>query len=603
MITPQLQTLEISGLIQLDHTRPELEYVFRHALLQEVAYNSLLKNDQQALHLAAGEVLESLYAGRVEQIAGHLAYHFSNAGDLQRAIKYYHMAGDLAAQRYATTEALELYTHAVELAETAGQPVSELFQARGLLKEILGDFEGAHADQSQALTLAETQGDMVAKWQSLLNLGMLWASRDYHQTGEFYREALELARSWDDPDYLARSLNRMGNWYLNADQPYEAVKYHHEALSIFTNRQNQQEIANTLDLLGISYGIGADIPKSFDYLSRAIEAYREMDDRKGLASSLSILSITSSSAVETEILISGKLTLPQAIQRAEEALEITRQINWRSGEAFALICLAQDLEANGQLGAALSASQSAQQIAAQIKHNQWLTAGKFITGYIYITLYDYDRATDFLQSAIELAKTINSINWIHEGAAILARNLVLLGQIDKAEAILNSAQSPDHQQQTIGERIMQSVRGELALARGDAQAALTIADQLYKDLPMRETGYTAPRLSLVRAHAQVLLGLEEQALAELKAMRHTMQALEARTMLWRCHTALYHLYQRLNHPQEANEEQGAALALITELASTIKDDTQRARFTAGATAELAQTDYFSSYKLGGGKAR
>jgi tetratricopeptide (TPR) repeat protein len=594
MIASQLQALEISGLIQLAHARPELEYVFRHALLQEVVYNSLLKNDQKALHLAAGEVLENLYAGRVEQIAGHLAYHFSNAGDLQRAVKYYRMAGDLAAQRYATAEALDLYTYAVELAEASGQPACELFQARGLVKEILGDFEGARADQSQALALAEKQGDMVAKWQSLLNLGMLWASRDYQRTGEFYREALELARTWDEPDYLARSLNRMGNWYMNADRPYEAVKYHHEALSIFNARQDKQEIANTLDLLGISYGIGADVPKGFEYMSKAIDAYRELDDRKGLASSLSVMSIICAPVAQTEGVITKHLTLPQAIHHANEALEITQQINWRSGEAFALACLAQGLEANGQLGAALTASESAQQIAEEIKHSQWLTAGKIVTGYIYITLYDHEQAIENLQSAFEMAKTINSLNWLHEAAAILGHILVLIGQIDKAEAILNSVLNPDHPPQTLGERMIWNVRGEIALARGDAQTALAITDQLYKDLPLRETGYTAPRLCLVRARAQVLLGLEEQALVELNSMRRTMQELRARTMLWRCHIALYHLYQQLRRWEEANEEQTTALAFITELASTLQDESQRTHFTQHATAELTQADYFEN---------
>jgi tetratricopeptide (TPR) repeat protein len=594
MIASQLQTLEISGLIQLANAQPELEYAFRHALMQEAVYNSLLKNDQKALHLAAGEVLESLYAGRVEQIVGHLAYHFSHAGDFQRAVKYYHLAGDQAMQRYATPEALEHYTRAVELAESSGQSTPELFQARGLVKEILGDFEGARADQSQALSLAEMQDNMVAKWQSLLNLGMLWASRDYHQTGEFYQQALDLVRSWDEPDYLAHSLNRMGNWYMNADQPYEAVKYHHEALSIFTAQQDRQEIANTLDLLGISYGIGADIPKGFDYMSRAIEAYREMDDRKGLASSLSVMSIMCAPVAETEIVITKNLTLTQAIHHAREAIEITRQINWRSGEAFALACLAQGLEANGHLDAALAASKSAQQIAVEIKHSQWLTASKIVTGYIYITLYDYDQAIEILQSAFEMAKTIGSINWLHETAAILGHVLGQIGQIDKAEATLNSSLSSDHPPRTLGERMIWNVRGELALARGDAQTALSITDQLYKDLPLRETGYAAPRLSLVRARAQVRLGLEEQALVELNAMRRAMQDQDAYTMLWRCHTALYHLYQRLHRQKEANEEQAAALALITELASTLKDESQRTHFTERATAELTQADYFDN---------
>jgi tetratricopeptide (TPR) repeat protein len=594
MIAAQLQTLEISGLIQLANARPELEYIFRHVLLQEAVYNSLLKNDQKALHLAAGEVLESLYAGRLEQIAAHLAYHFSNAEDLQRAVKYYRLAGEVAMQRYATPEALELYTHAVELAEASGQSNPGLFQARGLVKEILGDFEGARADQTQALALAEAQNDRLAKWQSLLNLGMLWASRDYHQAGKFLQQALELARSGDEPDRLARSLNRIGNWYMNTGRPDEAVKYHQEALSIFTARQNQQEIANTLDLLGISYGIGADIPNGYHYMSRAVQAYREMDDLKGLASSLSVMSIMCAPVAETEMVITKGLTVPQAIQHAREAVEITQQITWRSGEAFSLACLAQGQEANGQLDAALASSQSAQQIATEIKHSQWLTAAQVITGYIYTTLYDYKQALEILETTLELANTTGSINWVHVVAGVLGHALVLTGQLDEAEAVLNSALPPDNRPSTLGERTIWNTRAELAMARNDAQTALRITDQMYQDLPLRETGHTAPRLSLTRARAQVLLGLEEQALVELKGMRRTMQELDARTMLWRCHTALHHLYLRLQRPDDAKEEQAAALALIADLAGSLKDETQRSRFTERATAELTQADYFSN---------
>ena len=594
MITTQLQALEISGLIELAGTRPEIEYVFRHSLTQEAVYNSLLKNDQKALHLAAGEILESLYAGRVEQIAAVLAYHFSNAEDLQRAVKYYHLAGDLAVQRYATPEALELYTRAVELAETSGQSTPGLLQARGLVKEILGEFEGACSDQSQALALAETQGDEKAKWQSLLNLGMLWAARDYHKTDEFYHQALELARSWDAPDYLARSLNRVGNWHLNNNQLDQAIKCHLEALSIFTVRQDQQEIANTLDFLGMSYGISAEPIKAYDYLSKAVQAYRELNDHKGLASSLSAISIFGVPVAESEVIVLKDFNLLQSIRYAQEALQVTRQLSWRSGEAFCLYCLAQNLEAYGKFDASMQANRSARQIAEEINHSQWLIACQINAGYIDHTLYDYDQACIELDSAYRLAKTIGSIQWVHVAAGILGRALVNSGRNEEAEAILDSAMSPDDPPRSLGERMIWIARAGLALARGDGQTALDITDLQYRDQPVREAGYAAPRLSLVRSRAQVLLGLEEQALDELLAMRRTMQIIDARTMLWRCHSALYHLYRRLDRRQDARDEQNAALALITELASTLKDEHQRAHFTGHATAELTRDDYFSS---------
>ena len=91
-----LTTLEASGLIRLAQTEPELEYLFRHALIQDAAYNSLLKNNRRMLHHAVGEVLEQLYPERRDELAPVLGQHFQEAGDYQRALNYFSLAGDEA---------------------------------------------------------------------------------------------------------------------------------------------------------------------------------------------------------------------------------------------------------------------------------------------------------------------------------------------------------------------------------------------------------------------------------------------------------------------------------------------------------------------------
>jgi predicted ATPase len=75
----QLNALESSGLIRLAAAQPELEYLFRHALIQDAAYYSLLKQDRKQLHLAAGEALEYLYPDHRDELAATLAYHFEKA--------------------------------------------------------------------------------------------------------------------------------------------------------------------------------------------------------------------------------------------------------------------------------------------------------------------------------------------------------------------------------------------------------------------------------------------------------------------------------------------------------------------------------------------
>src|SRR4051794_6878851 len=108
----QLDTLESKGLIRLANVDPELEYLFRHALIQDTAYESLLKQERRALHMQVGEAMEQLYPERRGDLAAVLALHFEQAGDTHKAIDYLLEAARYASARNAIVEAFDLYTRA-----------------------------------------------------------------------------------------------------------------------------------------------------------------------------------------------------------------------------------------------------------------------------------------------------------------------------------------------------------------------------------------------------------------------------------------------------------------------------------------------------------
>src|SRR5713101_4972379 len=91
-ITPflhqQLAVVEAAGLTTLAQSQPELVYSFRHALIQEAAYQSLTKFQRLRLHATIGEVLEAAYSTRLAEFAGVLAYHFAQARQLDKAVAY-----------------------------------------------------------------------------------------------------------------------------------------------------------------------------------------------------------------------------------------------------------------------------------------------------------------------------------------------------------------------------------------------------------------------------------------------------------------------------------------------------------------------------------
>ncbi|HEA69349.1 MAG TPA: guanylate cyclase [Desulfobacterales bacterium] len=94
---------------------PELEYVFKHALTQEVAYNSLLLKKRTEIHEKIGQAIEEIYPERLEEFYEMLAYNYSKGENLEKAYRYFKLSGNKAAKNYSNSEALHFYKEAFEL--------------------------------------------------------------------------------------------------------------------------------------------------------------------------------------------------------------------------------------------------------------------------------------------------------------------------------------------------------------------------------------------------------------------------------------------------------------------------------------------------------
>ena len=107
----ELQWLE---LVTEERRQPAREYRFRHGLVQEVAYASLVEARRRELHLRVGEALEELHRESPEEAYGPLARHFAEADEPERAVDYLLKTGDAARALFAEEEALEHYRRALE---------------------------------------------------------------------------------------------------------------------------------------------------------------------------------------------------------------------------------------------------------------------------------------------------------------------------------------------------------------------------------------------------------------------------------------------------------------------------------------------------------
>jgi class 3 adenylate cyclase/predicted ATPase len=190
---------------------PDLEYTFKHALTQEVAYTSLLLEQRKVWHERIAQALESLYGDRLEEHYGELAHHYSRSGNTEKAVLYLQRAGHQAAQRSAHVEALVHFTQGLELLallpETPERAQHEL-TFRLALGTSLGVTKGWAAPEAEAAyirarELCQQMEDTPQLFQVLSGLWAFYQVRPELQTAhEFGEQGLSLAQRLGDPVFL-----------------------------------------------------------------------------------------------------------------------------------------------------------------------------------------------------------------------------------------------------------------------------------------------------------------------------------------------------------------------------------------------------------------
>lgn len=154
-----LAQLERADLVHEKTRLPELEYMFKHSLTQEAAYDSLLHERRREFHRRVGNALERLFAGRTDEFLGLLAYHFDRAGELEKAIDYLIRAGDKTRMADAHEEAIKFYLRACELLHELGEsePEAKTWLKLGMVYHTNFEFAAAHIANETAFRMQKEQ--------------------------------------------------------------------------------------------------------------------------------------------------------------------------------------------------------------------------------------------------------------------------------------------------------------------------------------------------------------------------------------------------------------------------------------------------------------
>ena len=242
-IDQRLSNLEQLDLIRTRSFQPDLEYIFKHALTQEVVYNGLLKKERQEIHEQIGLVMEVVFKERLPEFYETLAFHFRRGRSVLKAADYLIRSGEKSLRRYAVEESHQYFEEAFELlsnrparTEDEDTLLVELLIKWSLVYYYRGDFREQINLLSAHRDIAESLGDraklgMFYAWYgfALFNRAMLKDSYKY------LCRALEIGEEIEDRQVMAYACTWLSWTCAELGALDEAISFGERAQKICEN--------------------------------------------------------------------------------------------------------------------------------------------------------------------------------------------------------------------------------------------------------------------------------------------------------------------------------------------------------------------------------
>jgi predicted ATPase/class 3 adenylate cyclase len=304
------------------------EFIFKHAILHDVAYESVLLRLRKIYHQQAGEGLIWLSGERVNEFAGRIGEHYEKAGDWSRAAEWYARAGRRAQDAYAPVSAISYYQKALRFLSqrTDKEPSSqklEIFQQLGEVLNWQARYSEAIEIYKQMKELAQENGNHLKLSSALQGLATSHGYiGDHRATLENSIRAQEVALSADARIEVARALWIEGLARYRLGEAPKTLLLAEQALTIAKDLNDRNEMARSLNLMAASLYTLGQYPHAERYWKDALEIFQELGNRRLGMDTLSNLGVIADARGDYEA----------AFQHYHSALEIAREVGYRDGE-------------------------------------------------------------------------------------------------------------------------------------------------------------------------------------------------------------------------------------------------------------------------------
>ena len=393
------EALDVStrmGLIQEHRFFPDIEYTFKHAIVQEVAYQSLLAPRRRELHGQIGRAMEQMWHDRIDEYLPLIAYHFSRSNDGEKAFTYSMRAGDRAERLYARAEATTHYLGALATARTLPDP--------------------KRARQAQV--------------DAIVRLAAVAHTREHmERDAQNLEQAQAMAEALEDGRRLAQALYRRGRLHYARGAFGDALECAQRSIVLADELGDESLAAPAVNLVARVHWQQGDYGKAAQLLARSTEQMRRLGDAAEEATAAGFAGWTLAFLGEVD----------SSLTYTERGLRLAHDLQNPFSEAAAYFYRGAAFDQRGAWTDALAEYAAARRVAHE--------AGDIFREYLVMCQEgralamagDLERACATLNEAIALAERLGTTFVLAWPKAYLAQCLLEKGDMETARLLAEEA--------------------------------------------------------------------------------------------------------------------------------------------------------------------
>ncbi len=457
----------------------ELEYIFSHMLIRDVAYDSMLREWRKRVHCSIADILEEGNEGS-EDLSRILAYHYNNAEEWKKAVKYSVIAGKHAADEFRNQDALHHYSTAMNIIEEhtpdERETLAECNFLSGSVRELIGDFEQASSHYEKAVSfssdislegnavlgLAEiffTQGKLEEGMEIINNLSeklelnnncdmtltlriAAFRAWTFCVTGEIHRameeallavetgENLTNITEFQKARKLGHALNTLATVHWAKGEYGQAKELYERAISIALENHMKREAA-------LTYGnIGLVLEKQGKFL----EASQHMEKQLKMANLIGDKLLILSAHGELCTANAQLGNFESALFHGKEQERLAEALGAKHDTLLAYNHLAAIHTSMGHSELGKELAEKALESAIMASYEREEAFALLVLGEIEANKENLVSATDLLSRAKVLALKVNSSPLLQAVYLETAKVMISLGNFDKSEEALRNVQ-------------------------------------------------------------------------------------------------------------------------------------------------------------------